>query len=157
MRISTRGRYALRMMIEFARDPGTVTKISEVAKSQQLSEKYLEQIVSSLSKAGYVKSIRGAQGGYLLTRSPEEYSVGEILRLTEGSLAPIACLDDNSSPCDLAEACVSRGVFQKIEDAINAVVDHISIADLLKEESGSAPLEGTALCQTQSSRGKNEN
>jgi Rrf2 family protein len=152
MRISTRGRYALKMMIEFAKHPDTTTKICQVSRSQHISEKYLEQIVSVLTKAGFVKSLRGAQGGYLLTRKPSEYSVGEILRLTEGSLAPVACLDDDSAPCDLADCCVSRSVFQKIEDAVNQVVDHISLADLLARDSETTAAEGTALCQQRGCR-----
>lgn len=93
MKISTKGRYALRMMLEFAMSPDHTTKINQVAKHQGISEKYLEQIVSILVKANYVKSVRGAQGGYLLTRPASEYIVGDILRLTEGSLAPVSCLD----------------------------------------------------------------
>ena len=151
MKISTRGRYALRMMLEFAREPETVTRLGEVARSQQLSEKYLEQIVAILTKAGFVKSIRGAQGGYLLTRQPSEYSVGDILRLTEGSMAPVACLEDGSMPCDLAGMCVSRNVFQKIEDAVNSVIDNISLADLLAEDQkiGPGPEQGMfkRICQ----------
>jgi Rrf2 family protein len=153
MRISTRGRYALKMMIEFAKHPDTTTKINQVSRSQHISEKYLEQIVSTLTKAGFVKSIRGAQGGYLLARKPSEYSVGEILRLTEGSLAPVACLDDDSEPCDLACACVSRSVFRKIEDAVNQVVDNISLEDLLNEEEADAKIRtGEGLCQQQKRR-----
>lgn len=86
MRVSTKGRYALRMMIEFGLNPDQCTKISQVAARQGISDKYLEQIVSLLHKAGYVRSIRGAQGGYMLTRKPEEYTVGMILRAAEGSL-----------------------------------------------------------------------
>ena len=85
MRVSTKGRYALRMMIEFGLNPDQCTKISQVAARQGISDKYLEQIVSLLHKAGYVRSIRGAQGGYMLTRKPEEYTVGMILRAAEGS------------------------------------------------------------------------
>ena len=93
MKISTKGRYALRMMLEFAMNPNECTKISQVAKRQGISDKYLEQIVTLLARAGYVKSMRGAQGGYKLAFSPEEYTVGMILRVTEGNLAPVACLD----------------------------------------------------------------
>lgn len=139
MKISTRGRYALRMMLEFAKKPDNVTTLSEVAKTQQLSEKYLEQIVSVLTKAEFVKSIRGAQGGYLLTRPARDYSVGDILRLTEGSMAPVACLEKNTPPCELAGMCVSRNVFQKINDAVNAVIDGITLADLLAEEEKIGP------------------
>lgn len=134
MRISTRGRYALRMMIEFAMKPETPTKIIQVAKNQGISEKYLEQIVSTLTKAGYVKGIRGAFGGYILARPVSEYSVGDILRVTEGSLAPVFCLDDDSEPCEKDDFCVTRKLFKKIEDAVNQVVDNISLEDLLNEE-----------------------
>lgn len=144
MKISTRGRYALRMMLEFAREPDKVTKLCDVASSQHLSEKYLEQIVSPLAKAGFVRSIRGAQGGYLLTRKAEEYSVGEILRVTEGSMAPVVCLEEGSEPCELADRCVSRNVFQKIEDAVNRVIDNISLADLLEEDNAiGGPSDGS--------------
>ena len=92
MKVSTRGRYALRLMLELALyNSGMPVSIRDIAKRQQISEKYLEQIISILNKAEFVKSIRGPQGGYLLTRKPEEYTVGMILRLTEGDLAPVAC------------------------------------------------------------------
>lgn len=134
MKISTKGRYALRLMMEFARQPEQVTRLKDAAARQELSEKYLEQIVAVLSKAGFVKSIRGAQGGYLLTRAPKDYSVGDILRLTEGNMAPVVCLGQDSVACDLAERCVSRSVFSRIESAVNEVIDHITLADLLQEE-----------------------
>ena len=131
MKISTKGRYALRLMMEFARQPEQVTRLKDAAAKQELSEKYLEQIVAVLSKAGFVKSIRG---GYLLTRAPKDYSVGDILRLTEGNMAPVVCLGQDSVACDLAERCVSRSVFSRIESAVNEVIDHITLADLLQEE-----------------------
>jgi len=93
MKISTKGRYALRLMLDIAlNDAKTPVRIKDIAERQQISDKYLEQIVSSLNKAGFVKSLRGPQGGYRLTKKPEEYTVGMILRLIEGSLAPVACL-----------------------------------------------------------------
>lgn len=134
MKISTKGRYALRMMLEFGLHPDTCTKISQVAKSQQISDKYLEQIVTILSRAGYVRSVRGAQGGYLLARKPEEYTVGMILRLTEGSLAPVSCLEDKVNQCPRASSCTTLGVWQKLDEAINEVVDHITLADLIADE-----------------------
>lgn len=134
MKISTKGRYALRMMIEFALNADTPCKINQVAKSQNISEKYLEQIVSKLHKADYVRSIRGSQGGYILTRDPKDYSVGDILRATEGSLAPSACLDGKNNSCFRNNICVTQNVFRKIEDAVNSVVDNITLEDLLKEE-----------------------
>ena len=96
MKISTKGRSALRMMLEFALHPDECTKIGQVASRQQISVKYLEQIVTILTRAGYVKSMRGARGGYKLAKAPSEYTVGMILRLTEGSLAPVPCLEDES-------------------------------------------------------------
>lgn len=134
MKISTKGRYALRMMLEFALHPDECTKISQVAKRQQISDKYLEQIVTILSKAGYVKSIRGARGGYLLTKDPSEYTVGMILRLTEGSLAPVACLEGSKNSCERAESCVTLDVWKDLNEAISQVVDHVTLADLVREE-----------------------
>ena len=133
MKISTRGRYALKMMVEFAINSDTPTKINQVSKSYGISEKYLEQIVSILSKAKLVKSIRGAQGGYLLIKPVEEYTVGEILRLTEGSLSPVDCLDGNGS-CVHSDFCVTQNLFKKVEDDINNVVDNISLQDLVDDE-----------------------
>ena len=134
MKISTKGRYALRMMLEFALHPDQYTKINEVARNQQISDKYLEQIVNILTRAGYVKSVRGAQGGYRLTRPAEEYTVGMILRLTEGSLAPVACLDDSPNQCHRADCCASLSVWKELEEAINNVVDHVTLADLVEEQ-----------------------
>lgn len=134
MKISTKGRYALRMMLEFALRPDECTKINQVAKSQQISEKYLEQIVTILTRAGYVKSTRGAQGGYRLTRPPEEYTVGMILRLTEGSLAPVSCMDDEINQCSRAGRCVTLNVWKQLNQAINDVVDHVTLADLAEEQ-----------------------
>lgn len=134
MKISTKGRYALRMMLEFALRPNECTKISQVAKNQQISVKYLEQIVTILCKAGYVKSIRGSQGGYLLTRKPEEYTVGQILRLTEGNLSPVACLEEEKNPCSRAGGCATLQVWKRLEEAISGVVDHVTLADLLNEQ-----------------------
>lgn len=96
MQISTKGRYALRLMLDLAvHNTGELVKIKDISARENISEKYLEQIISSLKKAGYVKSLRGAQGGYMLAREPETYTVGTILRLTEGSMKPVACLEEN--------------------------------------------------------------
>ena len=133
MQISTKGRYALRLMLDLAvHNTGELVKIKDISARENISEKYLEQIISSLNKAGYVKSIRGPQGGYLLTRQPEEYTVGMILRLTEGSLAPVACLESDVNTCDRSENCVTLRVWEKLKDAIDGVVDHITLADLLE-------------------------
>ena len=133
MKISSKGRYALRLMLDIAQhDNGTPIRIKDISLRQEISDKYLEQIISILNKAGYVRSIRGPQGGYLLTRQPEEYTVGMILRLTEGSLAPVACLESDVNTCDRSENCVTLRVWEKLRDAIDGVVDHITLADLLE-------------------------
>ena len=132
MKISTKGRYALRLMIDLAMNSvGEPVSLKDVAKRQGISEKYLEQIISVLNRAGYVKSIRGAQGGYLLRRAPEEYTVGMSLRLTEGSLAPVTCVEDGDFPCERQENCVTVILWKKINDAINSVVDSITLQDLV--------------------------
>ncbi len=120
-------------MLDIAQhDNGTPIRIKDISLRQEISDKYLEQIISILNKAGYVRSIRGPQGGYLLTRQPEEYTVGMILRLTEGSLAPVACLESDVNTCDRSENCVTLRVWEKLKDAIDGVVDHITLADLLE-------------------------
>ena len=137
MKISTRGRYALRMMIDLAQhyDQGFIA-LKDISKRQDISKKYLEQIISVLNRAGYVRSVRGAQGGYLLRKAPEEYTVGMILRLTEGSLAPVACLDEGDDVnCEKREDCVTLILWKKINDAICSVVDHITLQDLVDWQS----------------------
>lgn len=132
MKISTKGRYALRLMLDVAlNDAKTPVRIKDIAERQQISDKYLEQIVSSLNKAGFVKSLRGPQGGYRLTKKPEEYTVGMILRLIEGSLAPVACLDDDINNCTRADRCPTLILWEKLYDAISEVVDNITLADLI--------------------------
>lgn len=132
MKISTKGRYALRLMLDIAlNDAKTPVRIKDIAERQQISDKYLEQIVSSLNKAGFVKSLRGPQGGYRLTKKPEGYTVGMILRLIEGSLAPVACLDDDINNCTRADRCPTLILWEKLYDAISEVVDNITLADLI--------------------------
>ncbi|MBQ8121032.1 MAG: RrF2 family transcriptional regulator [Ruminococcus sp.] len=134
MKISTKGRYALRLMLDLALcEPGKYVALKDVAQRQQISVKYLEQIISVLSRAGCVKSVRGSGGGYMLTKSPEEYTVGMILRLTEGSLAPVQCLEFEHNDCPRADSCVTLGVWEKLYDAIKNVVDNITLADLVND------------------------
>ena len=136
MKISTKGRYAVRVMIDLARNnTGECIKLKDIAARQELSEKYLEQIIAVLNKAGYVKSVRGAQGGYRIAGEPGEYTVGMILRLTEGSLAPVACLEANYGVCERCENCETVGVWKDIQSAVNQVVDNVTIADLMKRGS----------------------
>ncbi len=134
MKISSKGRYALRMMIEFGLHPDECTNISQVASRQGISEKYLEQIVMILTKAGYVKSTRGSRGGYTLTKDPSEYTVGMILRLTEGGLTPVACADDPESQCDRWATCATLSVWKQLNQAVSQVVDNVTLADLIKEQ-----------------------
>ena len=132
MKISTKGRYALRMMLDLAiYDTGEPVSLKDIAKRQEISEKYLEQIISVLNKAGFVRSIRGASGGYVLRRKPKEYTVGDILRLTEGSLSPVACVGEESEECVRSGDCVTVMVWEKLDKAINDVVDNISLQDLV--------------------------
>ncbi len=136
MKISTKGRYALRLMLDLASaDPSEPVSLKDVSKRQGISDKYLEQIISVLNKAGFVKSIRGAQGGYSLRRDPKDYTVGMILRQMEGSLAPVACIEDEDFVCDRADQCVTSIVWKQINDAVNGVVDNITLQDLVEWQS----------------------
>lgn len=135
MKISTKGRYALRVMLDLAvNNTGEYIKVKNIAERQDLSEKYLEQIISVLTKAGYVKSVRGAQGGYKLAKAPKDYTVGMILRLTEGSLSPVACLDSDSNECERCDTCDTLAVWKELQQAINNVVDNITLQDLLDRQ-----------------------
>ncbi len=136
MKISTKGRYALRLMMDLAENNnGSPISLKDVARRQEISDKYLEQIISILNKAGYVRSVRGAQGGYMLKNPPEDYTVGMILRQTEGSLAPVACIEDDEIVCDRQQQCVTSIVYKKINDAISGVVDNITLQDLVDWQS----------------------
>ena len=132
MKISTKGRYALRLMMDLAENnSGSPISLKDVAKRQDISDKYLEQIISILNKAGYVRSVRGAQGGYMLKMEPQNYTVGMILRQTEGSLAPVACIEDDEIVCDRQQQCVTSIVYKKSNGAISGVVDNITLQDLV--------------------------
>ena len=133
MLVSTKGRYALRVMLELAQRPAdSYTPLPVIAERQSVSEKYLESIVVLLSRAGLVEGVRGKGGGYRLTRSIDQYSVGEILRLTEGSLAPVACLEDGADICERCDTCETLEVWQELYNAVNKVVDGVTIADLVE-------------------------
>ncbi|BAL00043.1 putative Rrf2 family DNA-binding protein [Oscillibacter valericigenes Sjm18-20] len=135
MRISTKGRYALRLMIDLACQPGsTPVSLKDVAKRQEISLKYLEQIVGLLGRAGFVHSARGSQGGYRLARTPEEYTVGEILRLTEGNLAPVACLEDPENRCERCSQCGTVDFWTGLYTVINQYIDRFTLADLVAAE-----------------------
>ncbi len=135
MKISTRGRYALRMMVDLAQSPpGEYTAIRSIANRQGISDKYLEQIITVLNRAGYVKSARGSQGGYQLARPAAEYTMGQILRLIEGDLVPVACMDDVSNRCERSGRCAVLPVYQRLTQAIDAVVDSVTLADLARDQ-----------------------
>ncbi|MBE6542194.1 MAG: RrF2 family transcriptional regulator [Clostridia bacterium] len=135
MMISTKGRYALRVMIDICEhDNGEYITLKDIASRQEISEKYLESIISVLSKAGILDGLRGKGGGYRLTRKPEEYSVGEILRLVEGPIAPVACLESESNKCTRAGCCNSLPMWEKLNTIINEYLDGISLGQLLSGE-----------------------
>ena len=134
MKISTKGRYAVRVMLDLAlNNTGECIKVKDIAARQDISEKYLEQIIAVLNKAGYVKSVRGAQGGYRIAKAPEEYTVGMILRLTEGSMAPVVCLEEGAPECERCDTCETLEVWKELYTAINQVIDGVTIADLVEK------------------------
>ncbi|VBB06032.1 transcription regulator rrf2-type conserved site [Lucifera butyrica] len=140
MKLSTKGRYGVAAMYDLAlhRGEGPIS-LKSIASRQGISEHYLEQLMGTLRKAGYVKSVRGSQGGYALTKEPDQISVGDIIRAMEGPIAPVDCvLTDNDTAtndyCERAGSCVTRGVWAKVRDSINNVLDSISLADLCREE-----------------------
>ena len=134
MILSTKGRYGLKMMHEFALNYGAgPMSLKEVAQKLQLSETYLEQLIAHLKKAGLVTSVRGAQGGYELIRKPEEITVGEIIRVLEGPLAPSECVLDDEPECGKADYCVTRLIWEKIMDSISNVIDSITLNDMVND------------------------
>ncbi|MCL1848253.1 MAG: Rrf2 family transcriptional regulator [Clostridiales bacterium] len=138
MKISAKGRYALRLMLDLAtREDGEYTSLKDVSTRQAVSMKYLEQIVSQLCRAGYLRSLRGPQGGYRLARRLEDYTVGDILRVTEGDLSPTACLQDEYNACPNASACPTLPFWQGLYDVVNDYVNHTTLADFVN---GSAPV-----------------
>ena len=134
MMISTKGRYALRIMVDLAQHDGEEpVSVRAIAQRQEISGKYMEQIISVLTRAGLLRSVRGAQGGYHLAYAPEDITVGMILRATEGDLAPAECVLDGAQHCDRRGACPSRAVFSKVYSAINEVIDGVTLLELMPE------------------------
>ena len=135
MMISTRGRYPLRVMIDLAEhQEDGYTPMKDVAKRQSVSLGYMEKILPVLVKNGIVEGLQGKTGGYRLIRKPEEYTLGEILRLTEGSLAPVACLECGATPCDKATDCRTLPVWTELDRRINEYLDSVTVSDLLKSD-----------------------
>lgn len=135
MKLSTKGRYGVKAMLDLAlhNSEGQIS-LKSIAERQDISENYLEQLFATLRKAGLVKSIRGSQGGYILSQEPESITIGSILRALEGSLAPVDCVSENDDAnCSKADCCVTRVVWTKIRDSINQVVDSITLSSLVDE------------------------
>lgn len=136
MIISTRGRYALRVLIDLAEQGSKDDYIpmKEIAQRQGISLKYLERILPVLSKNSFLEGIHGKGGGYRLCKKPEEYKIGDILRLTEGNLAPVACLECNAGPCERADECRTLEMWKNLHSLLNDYFDKITLADLMKKD-----------------------
>ncbi len=133
MKISTRGRYAIRVMLDLAeQDSQEYIPLMDIAKRQNISEKYLESIVVVLSKNDFLRALRGKGGGYKLAKSPEEYTIGSILKLIEGSLAPVACLDNTPNRCERAAECKTLRMWEGLYKLTDEYFESITLADLLK-------------------------
>lgn len=142
MMISTRGRYALRVMIDLAEHAGSLyIPMKEVAERQEISLKYLERILPVLTKAGLVEGLQGKGGGYRLTKTSAEYRIGDILRLTEGDLAPVACLNCNATECSRAQQCKTLPLWKKFYEMTNRYFDGVTLEELLKSSVDFLPAE----------------
>jgi Rrf2 family protein len=142
MKISTRGRYALRFMIDLAQhNTGEFTALKDISERQGISVKYLEQITALLSKFGLLLSVRGPQGGYRLARRTDQYTVGQILQITEGNLAPVACLEQTPNQCPRRQICPTLPLWQGLSDVINNYLDKITLADLVNKVNGPDALD----------------
>ena len=134
MIVSTKGRYALRVMVHFALSGGeTFIPLKEIAEAENISQKYLESIMTTLSKAGFVDAVHGKGGGYRLNRKPEEYTIGSILKLTEGSLAAVSCTAQGAAACSRTECCQAKPMWDKMDKMIDDFFEGITIGDLLKD------------------------
>lgn len=135
MKISTKGRYALRLLADLAMFPSDqFVSLTDIANRQQISKKYLEQIVPKLNKAGVLKTNRGHQGGYQLADSPNKYTVGQIVRIMEGSLAPIACLETTPNECTRCDECYTLPVWQGLQEVITNYLDSITLEQVINKE-----------------------
>lgn len=134
MKISTRGRYALRIMIDLAeQNTNEYIAMKEIAERQEISLKYIEKVMPLLVRENFLEGVHGKGGGYRLTRKPEEYKIGDILRATEGSLAPVACLDCNAEKCDRAESCRTLPMWKELDSRITSYLDSVKLSDLMKK------------------------
>ena len=134
MLVSTKGRYALRVMLELAQDDSAAyLPLPAIAERQGISEKYLESIISVLSKAGLVDGLRGKGGGYRLNRKPEQYTIGSILKLTEGGLAAVSCTSQGAAACSRTQCCEAKPMWDRLDKMIDDFFEDITLADLLKD------------------------
>ena len=134
MIVSTKGRYALRVMLCLAqRDGDAYIPLKEIAEAEEISQKYLESIMTILSKAGFLDAVHGKGGGYRLNRKPEEYTVGTNLKLTEGSLAPVSCTTQGAAACSRSTCCQTLPMWERLEKLIDDFLEGITLADLLKD------------------------
>ena len=134
MIVSTKGRYALRVMVHFAlQNTDRYIPLKEIAEAENISQKYLESIMTTLSKAGFVDAVHGKGGGYRLNRAPAEYTVGSILKLTEGSLAAVSCTAQGPSACSRSTCCQTKPMWEKLDHMIDEFFEGITLADLLEQ------------------------
>ena len=139
MKISTKGRYALRLMLDIAQhQQAGFVSLKAIAQRQEISKKYLEQIIPLLNRADILQTSRGYQGGYRLARAPKDYTVGEILRLTEGGLAPVACLEQHPNTCPRCGECATLPMWEGLERVIRNYLDGITLQDLLEQQTARA-------------------
>ena len=134
MKISTKGRYALRMLIDLALHPEGYVALKDIAERQNISKKYLEQIVPLLNRSNFLRTNRGYQGGYMLSKPASKYTVGDILRLTEGSLAPISCLVDENNTCPRADDCITLPIWEGLHEVICNYLDSITLQDISEKQ-----------------------
>ncbi len=148
--MSTKGRYGLRAMIELASyDNHQPVALSVIARSEEISERYLEQLMTKMKKAGLVTSCRGSAGGYSLAKDSRDISVGDILRAVEGNLNPVDCSVDGEASCENSGACVAKYVWQKVNDSINSAVDSISLYELVEKIPEDVEKQGSSACACQ--------
>lgn len=142
MKVSTKGRYAIRVMLDLAmNDTGDYIPLKDISARQDITIKYMEQIIAILNRAGYLHSVRGTGGGYKLARAPKEYTLGEILRTTEGSLAPVSCLDGSTNECERAGICPTLSFWTGLDKVIQEYVDSVTLADLMEHAKEMVPMD----------------
>ena len=135
MKLSTKGRYGVKAIFDLAQHLGEgPISLKNIAERQDISEHYLEQLISGLRKAGLVKSVRGAQGGYVLGKDPEKITVGDVLRVLEGPIAPVDCVSkEDPDCCAKSDYCITRTIWEKVRDSVNDVLDSVTLADMVKD------------------------